>query len=30
MDGFLAKPITLEALQEALSKAVPAAKINQP
>jgi signal transduction histidine kinase/ligand-binding sensor domain-containing protein/ActR/RegA family two-component response regulator len=29
MNGFLAKPITLEALQEALLKAVPAPKINE-
>jgi CheY-like chemotaxis protein len=30
MDGFLAKPITLEALQQMLLKAAPAGKINQP
>jgi signal transduction histidine kinase/ligand-binding sensor domain-containing protein/ActR/RegA family two-component response regulator len=30
MDGFLAKPITLEALQQTLLKAVPSCKIDQP
>jgi CheY-like chemotaxis protein len=30
MDGFLAKPITLEALQQTLLKAAPAGKIKQP